>query len=156
VIVLTYIYAESNGVSISSSLSFSRERLTGPLEGLNIDTKKVCAILILDDGPGSGMVVVEGFENSVNTGNNDGKYWIRILKPEQKCLVVGRCRFWLCSSTVSAWSGFSSTQTPNEADTSAGSISAWSQWEWDPFRSRWGRYRLSGGHYEYDWQNPAS
>ncbi len=155
-IVLTYIYAESNDVSIPPSLYFSPERLTGPLDALNIDTKKVCAILIFDDGPASGKVVVEGFDDTVNTGNNDGKYWIILIKPEQKCLVVGRCKFWLCSSTVSAWSGFSSTQTPSEAGTSAGSVSAWSQWEWDPLRSQWGRYRLSGCHYEYDWRNPAS
>jgi hypothetical protein len=31
---------------------------------------------------------------------------------------------------------------------------AWSEWEWDEGSSQWGRYRMSGAEYEYEWRNP--
>jgi hypothetical protein len=117
--MLTYIYAESNGVSIPSSLSFSTERLTRPLDGLNITN--ICAILIFDDSPVAGKVVVEerpGVNDTVDIGNNDKKYWIMLAKPEQKCRVFGRCKFWLCSLGMNISS---------EAGTSTGEISARSE-----------------------------
>ena len=81
--VLTFVYAEFHGVSIPSSLSFSKERLTGPLDGLTI--ANVCAMLIWDDGPATGKVVIEGLEavdDTVNIGNNNRKYWVILVKPE--------------------------------------------------------------------------
>jgi hypothetical protein len=73
-IILTYIYIKSNGVSIPSSLSFSTKRLTRPLDNLNINIKKVYMILILDNDLVSGKVVIEGFNDIINIGNNNGKY----------------------------------------------------------------------------------
>jgi hypothetical protein len=74
--VLISVYAVSYNVSIPSSLAFSQECLTGPLDGQTIDTK-ICAILICDDGPVAGKVAIEGnsgFDDTVNTGNNDKKH----------------------------------------------------------------------------------
>ena len=131
--VLTFVYAEFHAVSIPSSLSFSEERLTQPLDGLTIDTN-ICTMLIWDDGPTTGKVVVEGegslrVDDTVNTGNNSKKYWIILVKPEQKCRVFGRCKFWLCLSDI-----------PSVA-MSTGNISDWSPWVWDARYNKFGRYR---------------
>ena len=144
--LLTFVYAVSYNVSIPSSLVFSQECLTGPLDGQTIDTK-ICAILICDDGPAAGKVAIEGgsgFDDTVDTGQNNQTYWIMLVKPEQKCQVFGRCKFWLCSWRINI---------PSEA-TSTSSISAWSEWAWDARRNQWGRYRLSGNDYEYDYRDP--
>jgi hypothetical protein len=145
--MLTSVYAGAHGVSIPSSLAFSEECLTRPLDGQTIEN--ICAVLIRDDGPVAGKVVVEsslGVDDNVNTGKNDKKYWIILVTPEQKCRVVGRCKFWLCSSR--------SRNIPSEASTSTAYISPWSEWAWDARSNKWGRYRLSQGRYEYDWRDP--
>jgi hypothetical protein len=36
------------------------------------------------------------------------------------------------------------------------SITVWSEWAWDAGRQQWGRYRMSAGEYEYEWQAPES
>ena len=80
------VYAGFHGVSIPSSPSFSGERLTGPFDGLNISN--VCAILIWDDSYIAGKIIVAsslGVDDTVNTGNNNRKYWIILIKPEQLC-----------------------------------------------------------------------
>jgi hypothetical protein len=144
--VLTFVYAEFHDVSIPSSLPFSEERLTGPLEGLNIIN--ACAMLIWDDGHAAGKVVVEGNRGAdevIDIGNNDKKYWIILVKPEQKCRVFGRCKFWLCRSR----------DIPSRAGVSVGYISDWSQWAWYGRRNQFGRYRLFQGVYEYDWRDPG-
>jgi hypothetical protein len=32
--------------------------------------------------------------------------------------------------------------------------SAWSEWDWHEDRNQWGRYRISRGKHEYEWQDP--
>lgn len=139
--------AASYNVSIPSSLAVSQECLTRPSDAIKIDTE-ICAILILDDDSVAGKVVIEGISGAddiINIGNNDKRYWIMLVKPEQKCQVFGRCKFWLYS-----WK----RNIPSEAGSSSGYISAWSDWAWDTRYNKWGRYRLSGSEYEYEWRDP--
>jgi hypothetical protein len=146
-VLISGVYAASYNVSIPSSLAVSQECLTGPSDAKTIDIK-ICAILILDDDSAAGKVVVEGtsgVDDTVDTGNDDKRYWIILVKPEQKCQVFGRCKFWLYS-----WK----RNIPSEAGTSTGYISAWSDWAWNKPYKKWGRYRLSGGEYEYEWRDP--
>jgi hypothetical protein len=102
-------------------------------------------MLIWDDGPAAEKIVIEGsldIEDIVNIGKNNKSYWIIVVKPEQKCRVLGRCKFWLCPVT--------SSDIPS-GDTG---ISGWSEWVWDARRRQYGRYRVFRGVYEYDWQDP--
>jgi hypothetical protein len=127
--VLTSVYAESHGISITSSLSFSGPQLTGPLDGKTVTN--ICTMLIWDDGPAAGKIVIEGsldIEDIVNIEKNNKSYWIIVVKPEQKCRVLGRCKFWLCPVT--------SSDIPSR-DTY---ISGWSEWVWDAYRRQYGRY----------------
>ena len=96
-------------------------------------------MLIWDDGPVARKVVVKSsdrVEDTVNTGKNNRTYWIVVAKPEHKCRVLGRCKFWLCSSS----------DGPNG---DVPTTSEWSQWVWDTRRRQFGRYRLFRGVYEY-------
>lgn len=73
---------------------FSGPQLTGPLDGKTATS--ICAMLIWDDGPAAGKIVIEGsldIEDIVNIGKNNKSYWIIVVKPEQKCRVLGRCKF---------------------------------------------------------------
>jgi hypothetical protein len=95
--VLTFVYAHG---PISETLAISEQYLTEPSHVWTADTT-VRAILIWDDSPEAGGVVVENsggeVDDNLNIGKYDWKYWIIVVKPKQKCRVLGRCKFWLFS-----------------------------------------------------------
>ena len=93
------MHAESEDLSLPPSLAFSPEYITRSSDVWTVDAT-ARAVLVWDDNSEAGSVIVEHGSGEVDDrgrgGKNDTKYWVILVRPQQICRILGRCRFWVC------------------------------------------------------------